>query len=178
VSAARSLFDTIDIDVVEARARRLDGPGATLVAAFMEAVLTEPPHRLVVGSRSARPTVAAALSWGWTDETAGRALGVALGIAAGLGGRERIWCLLDADSCDEGGTWEAARAAAAAPAAALTAAVLVPAQERRTFGAFWDAAGWTVREVDGGSAWEIVGGLDQATAWGARPLALLVVAPS
>ncbi|MGH8906033.1 MAG: hypothetical protein ACRD0K_05875 [Egibacteraceae bacterium] len=175
MSETRSLFDSVDINDVQAAAGRLGGPGALLVSALVQGVLGTPPHRLVVGSRLLRPTVAAALSWGWTDETVSRALAVAFGLAVGLGGRERVWCLLDSESSDEGGTWEAARAAAVAPAAALTACIVVPESESRTLGAFWDAAGWAVSEIDGNSAWEIFGGIDQALALGTRPITLLVV---
>jgi hypothetical protein len=178
VSERQSLFDTVDVNAVEVAAARLRGPGAMLVAALVEGVLTDPPHRLVVGSRLLLPTVSAALSWGWTDETPSRALAVAFGLAVALGGRERVWCLLDEESSDEGGTWEAARAAAATPAVALTTCIVAPEPESRALGAFWDAAGWVVREVDEGSVWEVLGGLDQALAFHSKPVTLLVMSES
>ncbi len=175
MSGTESLFDRVEVGTVEAAAAGLAGPGARLVAALAEGVLGEGSHRLVVGSQLLRPAVSAALPSGWIDETAGRALGVAFGMAAALGGAERVWCLLDIESCDEGGTWEAARAAATAPATTLTACVMVPAHENLALRSFWDAAGWSVRDIDGGNVWEILGGLDQALALRTRPITLLVM---
>ncbi|MGH8929254.1 MAG: hypothetical protein ACRDZO_01105 [Egibacteraceae bacterium] len=172
---AESLFDRVEVGTVEAAAAGLVGPGARLVAALAEGVLSQGSDRLVVGSQLLHPAVSSALPSGWIDETAGRALAVAFGMAVALGGAERVWCLLDLESCDEGGTWEAARAAATAPVTTLTACVMVPAQENKAFRAFWDAAGWSVREIDGGNVWEILGGLDQALALRTRPITLLVM---
>jgi transketolase N-terminal domain/subunit len=187
VNTAGSLFDTVDVALVTAEAARWQEPGSLLIACLVEGVLGHGLDRLVVGSQQMRPTVAAALRFGWTDETAGRALAVAFGAAAALNGQGEtgdeespmssrcVWCLLDAEACDEGGTWEAARAAAAAGANRLVACVLTPSPEARSLAALWEAAGWVVVEAAGGSPWEVLGGLDQALVIPERPVALLVV---
>ncbi|MGH8885150.1 MAG: hypothetical protein ACRDYX_08265 [Egibacteraceae bacterium] len=177
MNIAGSLFDTVDVALVTAEAARWGEPGSVLIACLVEGVLGHGLDRLVVGSRQLRPIVTAALRVGWTDETAGRALAVAFGAAAALnrqGGR-CVWCLLDAEACDEGGTWEAARAAAAAGAGGLVTCVLSPPSEAASLAALWKAAGWAVVEAAGGNAWEVLGGLDQALAIPERPVALLVV---
>lgn len=177
MNAAGSLFDTVDVAVVTAQAARWGEPGSVLIACLVEGVIGHGLDRLVVGSQQMRSTVTAALRIGWTDETAGRALAVAFGAASALseqGGRS-VWCLLDAEACDEGSTWEAVRAAAAAGAGRLVTCVLSPSSEARSLAALWEAAGWAVVEAAGGSAWEVLGGLDQALAIPERPVALLVV---
>lgn len=186
MSVAGSLFDTVDVGSVAAEAARWGVPGSVLVACLVEGVVGHELHRLVVGSQQMRPTVAAALRIGWTDETPGRALAVAFGAAAALhgqcgnGGAEppmsgpRVWCLLDAEACDEGNTWEAARAAVAAPGRLVTC-VLSPPSEAQSLAALWEAAGWAVVEVAGDDVWEVLGGLDQALATPKPPVALIVV---
>lgn len=176
MSAAGSLFDTVDVAVVTVEAERWGDPGSVLVACLVEGVLSRGLNRLVVGSQQMRPIVSAALRVGWTDETPARALAVAFGAAAALNGQgeRRVWCLLDAEACDEGGTWEAARAAAAAGVSGLVAGVLTPPSEAPSLTALWEAAGWAVVEAEGSSAWEVLGGLDQALATPWRPVALLV----
>jgi transketolase N-terminal domain/subunit len=178
MNAGGSLFDTVDVAVVTAEAARWTDPGSVLIACLIEGVLGQGLDRLVVGSQQLRPTVTAALRVGWTDETAGRALAVAFGAAVALNGQggRCVWCLLDAEACDEGSTWEAARAAAAAAGAnRLVACVLSPPSEAPSLAALWRAAGWAVVETSGDSAWEVLGGLDQALAIPERPVALVVV---
>ncbi|MGH8900881.1 MAG: hypothetical protein ACRDYA_04170 [Egibacteraceae bacterium] len=167
----------MDVAVVTAQAARWGEPGSMLIACLVEGVIGHGLDRLVVGSQQMRPTVTAALRIGWTDETAGRALAVAFGAASALSGRDgrSVWCLLDADACDEGSTWEAARAAAAAGADQLVTCVLSPPSEARSLAALWEAAGWAVVEAAGGSAWEVLGGIDQVLAIPEQPVALLVV---
>lgn len=177
MNQAGSFFDTVDMALVTAEAARWKDPGSILIACLVEGVLARGLDRLIVGSEQMRPTVTAALRIGWTDETAGRALAVAFGAAAALNGQagRGVWCLLDAEACDEGGTWEAARAAAAAGISQLVTCVLSPPSEARSLAVLWEAAGWAVIEVSGASAWEVLGGLDQALATPERPVALLVV---
>jgi transketolase N-terminal domain/subunit len=177
VSAAGSLFDTVDVALVTAEAARWAEPGSVLIACLVEGVLAHGLDRLIVGSQRMRPLVTAALRIGWTDETVDRALAVAFGAAAALRGRggRGVWCLLDAEACDEGSTWEAARAAAAAGVGGLVTCVLSPYSEAASLAALWDAAGWAVVEAADDSAWEVLGGLDQALAIPGGPVALLVV---
>lgn len=186
MNVAGSLFDSVDVGLVAAEAACWEAPGSVLIACLVEGVVGQALDRLVVGSQQMRATVAAALRVGWTDETPGRALAVAFGAAAALNGQRGagdaepsvngryVWCLLDAEACDEGSTWEAARAAAGRGSPLVTC-VLSPPSEARPLAALWEAAGWAVVEVAGDSVWEVLGGLDQALALTERPVTLLVV---
>lgn len=178
MSTVPSLFDSVDVAAVTSAATRWAGPGALLVACLAQAVASGEDDRIVVGSRLLRPAVTVALSGRWTDETGGRALAVAFGAAVTLSGAQtrsrRVWCLLDAEACDDGGTWEAARAAAAASIGQLVACVLTPSSEAVSLVMLWRAAGWAVIEAEGSSVWEVLGGLDQALV-APEPVALVVL---
>lgn len=154
--APRSLLDGADL----ARLRPLVAPGGlrALAAVLVDgrALQVDPADpswgdrdRLVT-TVAALPQLVARLRTMGADPaavvasvaTGGAALGMALGAAAASaadGGVWRTWCVLDARATDDGGVWEAARAAADADLGPL---VVLGAGHGDA--ALWSACGWSV----------------------------------
>lgn len=188
----RSLLDDADLAAVRAAAGSRGGVGAMPIACLLEggAFAHDPADpawadrdRLVVAGASLRAPVAAALAdAGYADGGAhvvvagGRGLAVAAGAAAvaGLdGGVARVYCLLDADTLDDGTTWEGALAGAAAPA--LTALVLVTPPVLDRAQRLFSTAGWRTGVGRATDPVEVLGAIDLAHADAARAGAALAV---
>jgi transketolase N-terminal domain/subunit len=95
-------------------------------------------------------------------EDGGRALGVALGMAAASsmdGGVARVWCVLDATVADDGAVWEAAASAAQTATGTLVAVVVGGPGAQR-----WASCGWDVHEAAARDLPGVLGALDQALA--------------
>ena len=179
----RSLLDTADIPALRARARA--GAASAVAGALIDTGLLQfdpddaewsDRDRLVVAGPQAVAAVGERLAAAGADfaSTAyvagGEALAVALGaaVAARLDGEIwRAWCVLDESVCDDGRTWEAARAAVGADLRTLT--VLGVGDESA---ALWRAAGWQVHLVPPADPVWLLGALDQALT--GAPAAVLV----
>lgn len=178
----RSLLDTADVPALRSLARR--GPAIGLAAALIDTGLLQfdpddpawaDRDRLVVGGPAAVAAVrerldsAGAALQPTAHVAAGEALAVALGaaVAARLdGGIWRSWCVVDETVCDDGRTWEAARAA---PDDLPTLTVLAVGDDSE---ALWRACGWAVHVVPPDDPVWLLGALDQALS--GRPTAVLV----
>jgi hypothetical protein len=100
----------------------------------------------------------------------GEAMALAFGAAAAArmdGNVWRVWCLLDAEACDDGRIWEVARAAVTA----ATEALVVVAEESGVTG-LWRACGWTVHPAPAADPAWLLGALDQAVV--AAPAAVVI----
>lgn len=181
-----SLFDAVDLERLRAAVNRSGTAAGALLACLHEGCalqhdVSDPGwadrDRLVVGVPALRARITSALAEGWYEIAPSDALAVAYGAAAASaidGGIYRVWCLLDAAACDDGGTWEAALAAAEAAVTPLVALVdgsaARPSPERLV--ELWRAAGWAV-VTPAREAVALLGALDHAVAT-AGPAAVVV----
>ena len=181
----RSLLDGADLATLRSLGRT---PAIAVAAALIDTGLLQfdpddaewaDRDRLVVGGESVvfaveeRMEAAGAQLTTAAYVAGGEALGVALGaaIAGGLdGGVWRAWCVLDESICDDGRTWEAARAAAGAPDLRTLTALIAGDESTR----LWQACGWKVQVVPAGDPVWLLGALDQALL--GPPTAVLVSA--
>ncbi len=174
-------FDTVDIAVVEQAALRGRGPCATIVAALRQPQVTgfgRPGADLVVlggGAFGRAPE-------GWVARPEGAALAVAYGAAASRRARRPgravgdgvwVWCLLRPSAWDDGRTWEAARAVAAAGLDTLTVVVAADPAGVDGVRAVMEAAGFKTLRFDGHDPWAVVGAIDKARAAAGIPLGLI-----
>ena len=181
----RSLLDTADIPALRARARA--GAAAGMAGALIDTGLLQfdpddpewsDRDRLVVAGPEAVAAVRERLADAGAEleRTAqvagGDALAIALGaaVASRLDGEVwRAWCVLDESICDDGRTWEAARAAAAAELRTLTVLGVGDASA-----GLWRACGWSVHVVPPADPVWLLGAMDQALV--GPPTAVLVSA--
>jgi transketolase len=177
-----SLLDRVDLWRIREAAAG-GGPSAALVASLVigGAFAFDPRNaawadrdRLTVGSPGLVPLLAAAVGgaaagqpW-WGPYRPGAALAVACGAAIGSrldGGVFRSWCLLDDAAADDGGVWEAARAAADAEDVPLIAGVACQsARAREGVETLFRAAGWPVFARAATDLGAVVAALDRALA--------------
>ena len=179
----RSLLDTANLPALRDLAR--GGPAPAIAAALIDSGLLQfdpddptwaDRDRLVVGGESVVTALrhrleAAGAPLEPTAHVAGpAATAVALGaaVASSLrGGIWRTWCVLDEGACDEGRTWEGARAAAEAEVRALTALVAGVGSLK-----LWQACGWKTQTVPAEDPAWLLGALDHALTDG--PTAVVV----
>lgn len=180
---SRSLLDTADLAVLREAAQ--GRPAPAIAAALIDTGLLQfdpddpawaDRDRLVLGGQQMAEAFAQRLGAAGAElESTARqadadALGVALGagIASALdGGIWRAWCAIDEVICDDGRTWEAARAATGADLLTMTALVAGADSER-----LWRACGWSVEVVPADDPAWLLGALDQAML--GQPTAVLV----